>query len=125
MPCRFRDIATAVGQNSLDVFPLRPRQRLRRVIGLFLAIGFFVRSKSRQDLIGVSRFRDVVGRSQFQGFDSIGDTPVTGEQDDVGFRTDLLDHLEQFQSVLTGHFQINDGAAGWALLDGGHRFFEP
>ena len=53
MPCRFRDIATAVGQNSLDVFPLRPRQRLRRVIGLFLTIGFFVRSKRRQDLIGV------------------------------------------------------------------------
>ena len=86
-----RDIAAAVGQDPVDVFPFDPTQRR----GIYVHRGrdgsfFLISGKCRQYFIGISRFGQIVDRSQPDRFGCGGNAAIAGEDYDLEGGIDKL-----------------------------------
>ena len=74
-PGRFRDVALAVGQHPLDVFPLDPRQR-RRVDRQLAGTRLQAALERIEDAVGVGRLGEVVRGAEANGLERGGDAAV-------------------------------------------------
>ena len=80
--CCLRHIATAIGEDSLDMFPVS-RARLGTVAGRGRSdSGEVLIFVCGQDLIDIHRFGEVVIGAGFDGFQCGRDAAVAGQHDD-------------------------------------------
>jgi hypothetical protein len=105
-------VTGAIGKNTLDVFPFHSSKRRYGRWGVFMRrvlIQIMVRIK---DLLGVGRLTEVVIGAQFQRLHGRRDTSVTGQYDHRDGGIQLLDVLDQINSIETRHLQIEQDKVG-------------
>ena len=90
------DVAVAVSQDAIDVFPFGTSKRGDDISDFKFIIGVeLVAQECRQDFINVGRFLEVMCGTQSDSFKSVGDAAITCEHDDLGWMIHGHEFFEQ------------------------------
>ena len=109
----FGDVALALGEDTLDVFPLQAFQR-RRCVGKVvdtIHLGPGMAEQGLGDLVGIDRLGQVIVRTALDRFDGGGDRGVTGEQQDAHAGSGCIEARDQGKPALAAEFEIEDDVA--------------
>ena len=123
--CGQGDVAVAVGEHAIDVFPFGPGQgRGRELILAHLQGELGVPGKGGEYVINISRFGQVIERPQPDSLGGRGDAALAGEDDNLHIGVALLGRGNEFQARSARHFQIKHPQVRTLFADNPYCFIE-
>lgn len=104
---RFREVAAAIFQDAVDVFPFRLGERWWVVGRLMMPLlGRRLAFEGSEDLIRIGRLAQIVNRTQSHRLDRVGDTPISGQDDRLSEGGNAEQFAEDLDPGGLRHFQI-------------------